>query len=78
MVNILHKTTHTMIKILQPDLTHILKTFTAIVNQNDLVNALTNKTIYAAGLDVMTPEPLPQDHPLLKLPNCSKYTYFIS
>uniref|UniRef100_A0A6M2DNW2 Glyoxylate reductase/hydroxypyruvate reductase n=1 Tax=Xenopsylla cheopis TaxID=163159 RepID=A0A6M2DNW2_XENCH len=43
----------------------------AIVNQNDLVNALTNKTIYAAGLDVMTPEPLPQDHPLLKLPNCT-------
>jgi phosphoglycerate dehydrogenase-like enzyme len=26
--------------------------------------------IAAAGLDVTTPEPLPPDHPLLRLPNC--------
>ena len=37
-----------------------------IVNQEDLVEALQNQTISMAGLDVMTPEPLPTDHPLTK------------
>jgi lactate dehydrogenase-like 2-hydroxyacid dehydrogenase len=41
-----------------------------LVNQNDLFQALKNGTIYAAGLDVTTPEPLPTDNPLLSLPNC--------
>lgn len=41
-----------------------------VVNQDDLISALQNKTILAAGLDVMTPEPLPLDSPLLKLKNC--------
>ncbi|XP_044740128.1 glyoxylate reductase/hydroxypyruvate reductase-like isoform X2 [Chrysoperla carnea] len=41
-----------------------------LVNHDDLVEALKTNTIFAAGLDVMTPEPLPVDHPLLKLPNC--------
>ncbi|KAG5891373.1 hypothetical protein JTB14_020105 [Gonioctena quinquepunctata] len=41
-----------------------------LVDQDALVKALENKTIWAAGLDVMTPEPLPLDHPLLKLKNC--------
>ncbi|KAH8269373.1 hypothetical protein KR018_008399 [Drosophila ironensis] len=41
-----------------------------LVNQPDLYNALTAGTIFAAGLDVTTPEPLPADNPLLKLPNC--------
>jgi glyoxylate/hydroxypyruvate reductase len=27
--------------------------------------------IYAAALDVMTPEPLPIDHPLFQLENCA-------
>lgn len=43
-----------------------------VVNQEDLIEALKNQTIFAAGLDVMTPEPLPTDHELLKLPNCGK------
>ena len=38
-----------------------------IVNQDDLVSALTSGTILAAGLDVMTPEPFPPDHPLTKV-----------
>ena len=38
-----------------------------IVNQEDLVEALTSGSILAAGLDVMTPEPLPTDHPLTKV-----------
>jgi len=41
-----------------------------IVNQEDLVEALKNKEIFAAGLDVMTPEPLPTNHPLTTLNNC--------
>ncbi|XP_036329270.1 glyoxylate reductase/hydroxypyruvate reductase-like [Rhagoletis pomonella] len=41
-----------------------------IVDQPALVNALKTGEIAAAGLDVMTPEPLPADDPLLKLPNC--------
>ncbi|XP_017491151.1 PREDICTED: glyoxylate reductase/hydroxypyruvate reductase-like isoform X2 [Rhagoletis zephyria] len=40
-----------------------------VVNQPDLYEALKTKQIFAAGLDVMTPEPLPADDPLLSLPN---------
>ncbi|KAK9718706.1 D-isomer specific 2-hydroxyacid dehydrogenase, NAD binding domain [Popillia japonica] len=40
-----------------------------IIVQDDLIEALQQKKIYAAGLDVMTPEPLPKDSPLLKLDN---------
>lgn len=47
-----------------------------VVKQNDLIDALKNRTIFAAGLDVMTPEPLPSDHELLKLPNCGKWEVF--
>lgn len=43
-----------------------------LVDQNALVKALTDGTIFSAGIDVMSPEPLPHDHPLLKLPNCGK------
>lgn len=42
----------------------------AVVNQEDLYDALVGGQIAAAGLDVTTPEPLPTDHPLLKLRNC--------
>lgn len=41
----------------------------AVVDQDALVEALEKKQIYAAGLDVTTPEPLPLDHSLLKLDN---------
>ncbi|KAL2734425.1 glyoxylate reductase/hydroxypyruvate reductase-like [Vespula squamosa] len=40
-----------------------------VVNTDALVKALKNHTIFAAGLDVTDPEPLPKDHELLKLPN---------
>nr|XP_018909551.1 PREDICTED: glyoxylate reductase/hydroxypyruvate reductase-like [Bemisia tabaci] len=40
-----------------------------LVDQDALVEALQQKRILAAGLDVMTPEPLPLDHPLMKLDN---------
>lgn len=45
-----------------------------IVQQEALVDALVNKRIYAAGLDVMSPEPLPIDSILLKLENVGKCT----
>lgn len=41
-----------------------------VVDQDALVKALQEKTIWGAGLDVMTPEPLPLDNPLFKLKNC--------
>jgi len=41
-----------------------------IVVQDDLVEALKNHTIFSAGLDVVTPEPLPPNHPLTQLDNC--------
>jgi glyoxylate reductase len=38
--------------------------------QRDLYDALKSGTIFAAGLDVTDPEPIPLDDPLLTLPNC--------
>jgi D-3-phosphoglycerate dehydrogenase len=40
-----------------------------IVDTEALVNALKNKTIRAAGLDVFEAEPLPKEHPLCSLGN---------
>lgn len=40
-----------------------------IVDQDALYDALKENKIFSAGLDVTTPEPLPSDHKLLKLPN---------
>ncbi|CAB1325322.1 unnamed protein product [Coregonus sp. 'balchen'] len=42
----------------------------AVVNQEDLYQALSSGQIACAGLDVTTPEPLPTNHPLLTLNNC--------
>jgi len=42
-----------------------------MVVQDDLVRALKEGVIAAAGLDVTTPEPLPTNHELLSLPNCT-------
>ena len=42
-----------------------------LVDQADLISALTNQTIAGAGIDVMDPEPLPANHPLLNLQNCT-------
>jgi lactate dehydrogenase-like 2-hydroxyacid dehydrogenase len=40
-----------------------------IHNEKDLVNALKNKTIWGAGMDVTNPEPMSADNELLKMPN---------
>src|SRR5262249_34385752 len=41
-----------------------------LVDQSALAGALRSGEIFAAGLDVTDPEPLPTDHELYKLPNC--------
>ena len=43
----------------------------ALVDQDDLYEALKGGELYAAGLDVTTPEPIPRDSPLLTLSNCT-------
>lgn len=43
-----------------------------IVDHDALIEALESGKIFAAGLDVMDPEPLPYDHKLLSLPNCGR------
>ncbi|CAL4125411.1 unnamed protein product, partial [Meganyctiphanes norvegica] len=45
--------------------------FGGVIDQDALIAALKSGQIRAAGLDVMTPEPLPTDHELTKLPNCT-------
>lgn len=42
-----------------------------LVVQDDLVAALKEGSIRSAGLDVMTPEPLPPGHELARLPNAT-------
>ncbi|XP_071541514.1 glyoxylate reductase/hydroxypyruvate reductase isoform X2 [Panulirus ornatus] len=42
-----------------------------VINQDALIKALKTNQIRAAGLDVMTPEPLLPDHELITLPNCT-------
>lgn len=42
-----------------------------LVNEQDLANALKNKQIAGAGLDVLTSEPPKADNPLIGLDNCS-------
>ncbi|KAL7635553.1 UNVERIFIED_CONTAM: hypothetical protein RMT77_014622 [Armadillidium vulgare] len=49
-----------------------------LVDQDALIDALKSGQIQAAGLDVMTPEPLPLDHPLINTPNLSKFKPFLS
>ncbi|WDQ19023.1 2-hydroxyacid dehydrogenase [Rhodopirellula sp. P2] len=41
-----------------------------IVDQDALVKALENRSVFAAGLDVTTPEPLSAEHPLVQSPHC--------
>lgn len=42
-----------------------------VVDSDALVEALSTGQIRCAGLDVTDPEPIPPDHPLVHLPNCT-------
>ncbi len=49
-----------------------------VVDTDALVRALEDGQIFAAGLDVTDPEPLPADHPLVRLPNCTVVPHIAS
>jgi glyoxylate reductase len=49
-----------------------------VVNTDALVSALREGEIFAAGLDVTDPEPLPANHPLVALPNCTVVPHIAS
>lgn len=44
-----------------------------VVNEQDLVDAILNKTIRGAASDVASVEPLPKDHPYVKLEKCPSF-----
>lgn len=46
--------------------------FIELIDQDALIEALQEKRIRGAGLDVMTPEPLPLDNPLMTMNNVGK------
>lgn len=47
--------------------------FSGLIDQDALIEALQENRIGGAGLDVMTPEPLPLDSPLIKMNNVGMY-----
>lgn len=49
-----------------------------VIDTDALVAALRDGEIFAAGLDVTDPEPLPADHPLVALPNCTVVPHIAS
>ncbi|NXM49764.1 GRHPR reductase, partial [Gymnorhina tibicen] len=57
------------LELMKPTATLINISRGAVVDQEALVAALQTGVIRAAALDVTSPEPLPRDHPLLKLKN---------
>ncbi|XP_064410237.1 probable 2-ketogluconate reductase [Latimeria chalumnae] len=57
------------LQLMKPTATLINISRGQVVDQDALVETLQQGEIRAAALDVTYPEPLPRDHPLLKLPN---------
>ena len=59
----------TELSLMKPDAVLINASRGGVVNETALINALENNKIAGAGLDVFSREPVPDDHPLLKLEN---------
>ena len=57
------------LSLMKPDATLINIARGAVVDTEELTEALIHNRIASAALDVTEPEPLPRDHPLLTLPN---------
>lgn len=57
-------------ELMKPSAVFINTSRGGVVDQEALEWALSNNQISLAGLDVMTPEPLPTNHPLINLKNC--------
>jgi glyoxylate reductase len=57
------------LRLMRPTATLINIARGAVVDTDALTIALTENWIYAAGLDVTDPEPLPKEHPLFQLDN---------
>lgn len=64
--NIITKNVYTLFVYINPYYLIVL------IDQDALIEALREKRIRGAGLDVMTPEPLPLDHPLMTMENVGK------
>lgn len=60
---------HKELSLMKPTATLVNVSRGLVVDQDALLDALQKRTIRAAALDVTYPEPLPRDHPLLRLPN---------
>lgn len=72
-VNLTPQTTkligHKELSLMKPTATLVNVSRGLVVDQEALLEALQKKTIRAAALDVTYPEPLPREHPLLRLQN---------
>lgn len=55
---------------MRPDAVLVNTSRGPVVDHDALVDALRERRIFAAALDVTDPEPLPADHPLVGLDNC--------
>jgi lactate dehydrogenase-like 2-hydroxyacid dehydrogenase len=65
-----HLIDHRAIALMRPHAVLVNTSRGSVVDHAALHHALTHRRLFAAGLDVTHPEPLPVDHPLLSLPNC--------
>lgn len=57
------------IRAMKPGASLVVVSRGGIVDENALIQALNDKTIAGAALDVFSREPLPPEHPLWKMPN---------
>ena len=71
-----HMITAKELSLMKPTATLVNIARGGVVNHDDLTYALQNGVIKAAALDVTEPEPLPRDHPLLKMSNVTFTPHF--